>query len=134
MFYLLVGAKEIVISSNIKGSYAHPRCDTVKSLFFNPGPCRTAAPPPVSSGIPNDKYVQCWSKVDDQRKLYKAEFCNWNQHEIRQTTKEDYNGNVIWKDVVTNLKKQTTKTKTKQNQQTIKNNKQRNKQNKNKKQ
>ena len=102
----LVGAKEIVISSNIKGSYAHPRCDTVKGLFFNPGPCPNEAPPKVSSGIPNG-YVQCWSKVNDQRKLYKAEFCKWNHHDIRQTTKEDYDGNVIWKDVVTDLKKQT---------------------------
>merc|ERR1739841_346188 len=104
-----VGAKEIVISSNIKGSYAHPRCVTVKNLFYNTRGsdrlCTDTAPQDTGD------YVQCWSNVFKQERLYEPSFCRWNtvyynglskatQVKIRQTTREDRDGNVIWKDVV----------------------------------
>ena len=96
----LVGAKKIVISSNIKGSYAHPRCATVKNLFYTSSKqCDTRPPPNIKK-----EYVQCWSNVQDQERLYRPEFCPWNDVEIWQTTREDQAGNVMWKDVVTDLK------------------------------
>jgi len=105
-----VGAKKIVISSNIKGSYAHPKCVTLKNLFYNSnknGQCATKPPPPND---PTKDYVQCWSEVPQQERLYRPEFCQWskdvniNDVKIYQTTREDLAGNVIWKDVETDLK------------------------------
>ena len=102
-----------MISSNIKGSYAHPRCVTVKNLFYNTRGsdrlCTDTAPLPLDTGAGD--YVQCWSNVFGQERLYKPSFCRWNtvtketSFEIRQTTREDHDGNVIWKDVVTDLEK-----------------------------
>lgn len=100
-----VGAKEIVISSNIKGSYAHPRCVTVKNLFYNTRGSDKLCTKTVPEGTKD--YVQCWSKVEGQERLYEPSFCKWKTGttsvKIRQTTKEDHDGNVIWKDVVTDL-------------------------------
>ena len=101
-----------MISSNIKGSYAHPRCVTVKNLFYNPynnGQQCATKPPSPNDPTPKD-YVQCWSEVPGQERLYRPEFCQWrkdvkvNDVKIYQTTREDHAGNVMWKDVVTNLK------------------------------
>ena len=92
-----------MISSNIKGSYAHPRCVTVKNLFYNtPSPlplgmCTNTAP------VTAEDYVQCWSNVVREERLYELSFCKATQVKIRQTTREDKDGNVIWKDVVTEL-------------------------------
>ena len=99
-----------MISSDIRGSFAHPRCDTIKNLFYNPLSHIDSTKLCASTVPKHTNYVQCWSKVKNQGKLYTPEFCKYNiQYKqvkipmIRQTTKEDKNGNVIWNDVVTIL-------------------------------
>ena len=99
-----------MISSNIKGSYAHPRCVTVKNLFYNTRGSDKLCTKTIPEGTKD--YVQCWSKVEGQERLYEPSFCKWKTGpsgttsvKIRQTTKEDHDGNVIWNDVVTDLKK-----------------------------
>ena len=113
-----VEAREIVISSDIKGGYGHPRCETIRNVspkmntnvrVFNRNPpqiiedtCKTS----LSSVLPQDlkDYIQCWSGSEESR-LYESYFCNTKSLgvTIRQTTKQDKEGNPIWNDITTNL-------------------------------
>ena len=113
-----VMADEIVISSDIKGSYGHPRCETIrnvaprmnkKDVEFNRVPpqvienaCQTAL-----SNVINPKHediIQCWSGSEESR-FYESYFCKAGDlgvPRIRQTT-QVMNGNSIWNDVITDI-------------------------------
>jgi len=101
-----IQAKEIIISSDIKVSYGHPRCETIHIA------ARKTIPNTVfhrATGLSNtqnyENLIQCWSASVESSSVYEPYFCDTNSLGviIRQTTKQDKNGNVIWKDIITDI-------------------------------
>lgn len=114
-----VMAEKIIISSDIKGSYGHPRCDTIRNvaptmngnvMAFNrilpqsiENTCQTSLSN-INIGINHEDIIQCWSGSEESR-LYESYFCNTASLGVtmRQTTKQDMNGNSIWNDITTDI-------------------------------
>ena len=111
-----ISAKEIIISSDIKGSYGHPRCETIRNVApkmnangnaieFNRVPPQIIEDTCKTSLEHKDKeMIQCWS-VSEESPLYESYFCDSKSLgvRIRQTTQQDMNGYPIWNDITTDI-------------------------------
>ena len=119
-----IQAKEIIISSDIKGSYGHPRCETIRNVApkmnangnaieFNRVPpqiientCKTGLSNINTQEHKDKEMIQCWS-VSPESRLYESYFCDSKSLgvRIRQTTQQDMNGYPIWNDILTDIVK-----------------------------
>merc|ERR1712110_1028689 len=72
-----IEAKEIIISSDIKGSYGHPRCETIHIAARKTIPNTEFHRATDLSKTRNlENFIQCWSGSVERKSLYESYFCD----------------------------------------------------------